>query len=298
MNYLIPNMDFTLTEYKKILQAFQKHAYYFRPFKDFCNVEREKTICLRHDIDKLPANALEFAKIQFERGIKGTYFFRSVPASFNPSIIGKIAELGHEIGYHYEEIDLVLNKHLKKHKISAADFQKNKHFMDTMIDDALSLFEINLNKLRTISPVTTICMHGSPQSPIDNKLVWTHQYAHKPPNNYKDFGLIAEPYLDINFNDVYYLTDTGRSWDGQKYSVRDKIAQKELWESKGFKFKTSKNIISAIETDNFPNKAMLTFHPQRWTNGLFSWINEYATQNIKNQVKAIMIKMNKSSSLA
>ena len=42
----------------------------------------------------------------------------------------------------------------------------------------------------------------------------------------RDFGIIAEPCFDIDFNDVFYLTDTGRRWDGSDVSVRDKVAVK------------------------------------------------------------------------
>ena len=50
----------------------------------------------------------------------------------------------------------------------------------------------------------------------DNKQLWKYY-------NYKAYGIIGEPYFDINFNDVFYLTDTGRRWDGDKVSVRDKV---------------------------------------------------------------------------
>lgn len=61
----------------------------------------------------------------------------------------------------------------------------------------------------------SICMHGSPMSPYDSRDLWK-QY------NYKDFGIIGKPYFDIDFSKVLYLTDTGRRWDGEKVSVRDK----------------------------------------------------------------------------
>ena len=59
-------------------------------------------------------------------------------------------------------------------------------------------------------------MHDSPLSKYDNRLLWKYY-------NYRDYGIIGEPYFDIDFNDVFYLTDTGRRWDGEKVSVRDKV---------------------------------------------------------------------------
>lgn len=31
--------------------------------------------------------------------------------------------------------------------------------------------------------------------------------------DYKELGIIGEPYLDVDFDEVFYLTDTGRRWD-------------------------------------------------------------------------------------
>ena len=58
-------------------------------------------------------------------------------------------------------------------------------------------------------------MHGSPLSRYDNRKLW-EKY------DYREFGIIGEPYFDIDFNKVLYLTDTGRRWDGEAVSVRDK----------------------------------------------------------------------------
>jgi len=74
----------------------------------------------------------------------------------------------------------------------------------------------NLERLRAIVPVETICMHGSPLSRISNLDLWKRY-------DYKGLGIIAEPYLDIDYNQVFYITDTGRRWDGDRVSVRDKV---------------------------------------------------------------------------
>ena len=57
---------------------------------------------LRHDIDKLPANALEMAQLEHDLGVTGFYYFRVKPGLWNAGVMGKITELGHEPGYHYE----------------------------------------------------------------------------------------------------------------------------------------------------------------------------------------------------
>ena len=64
-------------------------------------------------------------------------------------------------------------------------------------------------------------MHGSPLSKWDNRDLWKRY-------NYRDYGIIAEPYFDLDFDEVFYLTDTGRSWNNSKASVRDKVEGTEI----------------------------------------------------------------------
>ena len=130
-----------------------------------------------------------------------------VPQSFDEKVILKIAGLAHEIGYHYEDMDLVSSRFKA---------QSSKLKEEELFDHALLSFETNLKKLREIYPVKTICMHGSPRSRFDNKAIWKKY-------NYRDYGIVGEPYFDIDFMKVLYLTDTGRRWDGDKVSVRDKV---------------------------------------------------------------------------
>ena len=61
-------------------------------------------------MDTLPQNSLHFARIQAEMGIKGTYYFRAVPQSWDEDIIKEIHRLGHEVGYHYENMDVASRK--------------------------------------------------------------------------------------------------------------------------------------------------------------------------------------------
>jgi len=93
---------------------------------------------------------------------------------------------------------------------------QSSEFKERLIDGAYVEFCKNLEYFRTFYPVKTICMHGSPLSKYDNRDIW-NKY------DYKKLGLIGEPYFDIDFSKVLYLTDTGRCWDGDKVSVRDKV---------------------------------------------------------------------------
>lgn len=254
-------LDFTIDTYIRLLEIFQEKEASFFSFREFLTSSPERAIVLRHDVDKLPENSLRFAKIQNKLGITGSYYFRIVSCSYDEKIIKEIYNLGHEIGYHYEDLTLENGD----------------------VDKAYSSFRNNLDKMRTICPVSTICMHGSPRSQFDSRDLWSKY-------NYKELEIIGEPYFDVNFDEVFYLTDTGRRWDGWKVSIRDKVPQQDDWIRKGLVFSKTDDIIEVVKSGKFPDRTMFTFHPQRWTNGYVAWSKELITQSIKNIIKRVIIK--------
>ena len=249
-------MDFNISTYLSLLGALRDSGYAFQTFENFLIKPEKRGIILRHDVDLKPINSLLFAKLQEKEGIQGTYYFRAVKESWDEDIIKEIHSMGHEVGYHYECLTT-----------AKGDF--NLAFED---------FRLNLNKLRELVPVQTICMHGSPLSRFDSKDLWKKY-------DYKDMKLIGEPYFDIDFNKVLYLTDTGRTWNNRKISVRDHV-------SKNFntEFKNTANIIEAASRNKLPQQIMFNFHPQRWTNNKLEWGKEYILQNMKNQIKRFIKK--------
>ena len=257
-------MDFTREKYKELLSSIQEQDFVFQTFKGFLKTPKKKSVVLRHDVDLLPKNSLKFSKIQASLGIKGSYYFRAVPESWDASIITDIAAMGHEVGYHYETMDTA------KGNVALAWDQ----------------FRYHLDALRKLVDVKTICMHGSPRSPFDNKDIWKKY-------DYRSLGIIGEPYYDVDFDKVLYLTDTGRRWDGWKTSVRDKVPQQADWIKQGLVFHTTDAIISALNTSKLTDKIMFTMHPQRWNDGGLPWLKEFVAQGIKNEIKKVLIARSK-----
>ncbi len=254
-------MDFTIKKYKLLLNAFQKAGYSFITFEGFIkNKPSDKTVILRHDVDKLPVNSLETAQLENRIGIKGSYYFRIVPESNHPEIIKGIVSLGHEIGYHYEDMTLCKGEYTT----------------------AIKSFEKNLLYFRQFYPVKTICMHGSPMSRYDSRDLWNKF-------DYHILGLTGEPYFDIDFSKVLYLSDTGRRWNGANVSVRDKPMNNIRISVNDYRY--TNDVISAIQRDVLPNLIMLTVHPQRWSDNLYRWCKEFAFQNIKNTIKFFIVKV-------
>ncbi len=248
--------DFSIKMYRKLLGRLQDHGYDFQCLADYLEHPKERVVLLRHDVDAKKDRSLRFASIEHEFGIVGTYYFRVVPESYDEQVIREIAAMGHEIGYHYEDMD----------------FAKGDPHL------AIQYFERHLRQFRNVCDVRTICMHGSPRSRYDNKSVW-HSY------DYHDYDIIGEPYLDLDFSSIFYLTDTGRSWNGSKYSVRDKVPN-----AFGLTFTSTPSIIHGIDSDLLPHKMMFTLHPQRWTASLLPWLQEKYVQSAKNVVKWCLIR--------
>jgi len=234
-------IDFTQSVYKGLLQVIQTSGYSFQTVKEHIDSTSAKVMILRHDVDSWPSNALQMAKIEHGLGIQATYYFRMSPLSYNEKIIRQIAELGHEIGYHYEDV--------------------TTHHGN--LNKALHSFRVNLEKLRKLYPVRTIAMHGKPLSRYHNLDLWKE-------NDFHQFGLIGEPYLSIDFDKMLYLTDTGNCWDGNRYSIRDEVKS-----SFSFPIHSTQDLIDHIRQNKLPDQIMLNIHPARWNDNLIKWMVRY-----------------------
>jgi len=246
--------DFTVHKYTRLLEALIEQGYHFQTFHEYLTSPQAKCIVLRHDVDKRPQNSLTLARLEHSFGLKGVYNFRSVPQSWDENVIKEISLMGHEIGYHYEELSI--------------------HKGDT--EKAFESFKKNLGRLRKLVPVSTITMHGSPKSKHDSRDLWATY-------NYQDLGLIGEPYFDIDFSKVLYLTDTGRKWDGYKVSIRDKVNDEKRHElsRQGYPLHSTNDIIKATKEHVLPNAVMINIHPQRWHQNTVLWLSELVSQNVK-----------------
>ena len=271
--------DFSLDIYRELLDKLQQKGYELISYQDYCrNTDgiptryrdsERRFVILRHDVDKLPENSVKTAQIEKSMNARASYYFRTGESGCYaksetrlPDAIRTIVRLGHEIGYHYEDMSLA----------------------DGDVEKAYAHFLTWLGYFRQYYAVETICMHGAPTSKWDGKDLW-RKY------DYKALGIIGEPYFDTDFSDVLYLTDTGRCWDGYKVSVRDKIPQhQDEWTAKGWVWHTTKELLKAIEEDRLPKHVMITTHPQRWTNDRAGWLKELLAQKAKNIVKRIIIR--------
>ena len=249
--------DFTLERYSELLSAAVSSIYTPITVQDYLTAPAKRCLILRHDVDRVPERALEMARVEQGVDVTATYYFRHRPGVFDPAIMSAIADMGHEIGYHYETLDKAKGD----------------------VDEAVRMFESELAEFREISEIKTVCMHGNPLASWSNRDMWGR-------HDFKDFGIIGEAYLSIDYGKVFYLTDTGRRWDS-RFNVKDTVdvnANKPIE-----KLKNTEAIINFI-SEGYAEQICVLAHPNRWNDNISAWLAELLWQNIKNIGKAGIVR--------
>lgn len=102
------NFDyFTIAHYAELVKLAKEQGFEFILHKDEFVSER-KDLIWRHDVEFSPDIALKMAEIEYELGVKATYFFQIHSEFYNvlepyfTKILNKIKELGHHIGLHFD----------------------------------------------------------------------------------------------------------------------------------------------------------------------------------------------------
>ncbi len=251
-------IDFTIKEFSKLCKVVTTYstitvAEYLTSYGK--REDKERFIIMRHDIDRKPKNALNTAMIEYELGIKATYYFRFNNNVFLPEIIIDIENMGHEIGYHYENLGK-----------AKGDYEK-----------AIESFKYELGEFRKICNIRTICMHGAPLSKYDNRNLWKVY-------DFEDFQILGEAYLSIG-KDINYFSDTGRSWNS-KNNMRDFIFGKNGNKTT----ETTEAIIDLIKSNQM-NKLYILTHPERWSSNNIEWGINYMKDFAFNTGKKVLMSV-------
>ena len=69
-------------------------------------------------------------------GIQGSFYFRITPESWDEKIIMQIAEMGHEVGYHYEDLG------------ATAQRRNGAMAEEELVKLAIERFKINLERAK------------------------------------------------------------------------------------------------------------------------------------------------------
>ncbi len=229
--------------YEQLLAAGLDAGYEHITVREYLSDESlpERFIIHRHDVDRKAENALAMAQLEAKYGISTTYYVRSIKKTFKPRLIQKLHELGHEVGYHYEDMDRA----------------------DGDVEAAHLSFEAELARLRSLVPVETVCMHGNPLTAHDNRDMWEGR-------EFDTYDLLGEAYLSMDFVDVTYYSDTGRTWQDGALKIKDHTMGEG---TKHVSASSTRDLIELLEYGN-PERLCLLSHPNRWARSQPEYIAE------------------------
>lgn len=182
--------DFSFKHYEETLER-ARNSYRFITMKEFDEFKNENWLfMLRHDVDFHIKRALEFAKIENKLGIKATYLIRVHAKEYNPfefnsyRILRMIQNLGHEIGLHFEVMDMAYITNEDPDDI----FKKEKKVLEAILD----------------SKIVTAGEHADRGGV--SKLDF---FKNK---KYEDFGIINEAYDEKFMGTMKYISDSNGRW--------------------------------------------------------------------------------------
>jgi hypothetical protein len=254
--------DFTLSKYNELITEAVNTNYTITNVRDYVANEPERCIILRHDVDRDVDRAIDMARLEKTHGVTSTYYFRHIKGVFDQEKIRVIKEMGHEIAYHYEVMDK-----------ARGDPEK-----------AINIFQKELDDFRQLADVTTACMHGNPLASWANRDLWQDY-------DYKDFGIVCEPYLSLDYNKILYVTDTGRTWAGDNVRVKDNVSysSKTINAQYSGKISSTNDVIEIVRSEDVERICAL-IHPNRWCDDMLGWTKELIFQKVKNVGKAGIVR--------
>lgn len=174
-------MEFTYDAYRKLIDKVLQNGYQVCSYK---NVDKfDKAIILRHDVDFSPRKAIDMARIEYQLGVKSTYFvllsteFYNVFSKETADILSQIIEMGHEIGLHFDE---------QRYNATSIDQMKDYVYKEA------SILEKALD-----SEVNVISMHRPSKFTLNNNI---------------EFEGLINSYSKKYFKEMKYVSDSRMYW--------------------------------------------------------------------------------------
>ena len=167
----------SLKGYRNIIEKFLFNDYKFVSYEKL--IIDKKHIIMRHDLDFLPEDAVEIAKIEKSYDIAGNYFFLVNTEFYNinsykiKKIIDLLQKLGHNIGLHFDP------KKTDTNWIN--DIKKEKSVLEKVIEDKI-------------------------------KIISFHRPLKKILDNNNKYGGVLHTYMPRYFSKIGYVSDSRGKW--------------------------------------------------------------------------------------
>lgn len=100
-------MKFTYDGYIGLINLLKRNGYMICGYHDW--MEQDRCVILRHDVDNDLQRALKMAEVEYEYGMRSTYFvlltsnFYNLYSQKSRRTLNKIQDMGHTIGVHFDE---------------------------------------------------------------------------------------------------------------------------------------------------------------------------------------------------
>jgi len=120
-------------------------------------------------------------------------------------------------------------------------------------------------------------MHGNPLSPHDNREMWTAAEAPSP----AAYDLLGEAYLAMDFTDVTYFSDTGRTWLDGPLKIKDHTVGDS---EKSVSAADTADLAALLRAGAF-DRGCLLVHPERWADSVPELFVERTKDTAINAVK-------------
>lgn len=250
-------MSFFYSQYESIVAALLSADKLVGGVADFLSCSDQKNrVILRHDVDRFPSKSYSMSKFEKSLGVRSTYYFRvSNGGRFPERFVSLISQMGHEIGYHYEDLS----------------------FCSGNRDAALERFCVNLQSLRKIAPCSTVSMHGAPLSKYNNQDLLRYE-------NIIDCGLIGDAVSSVHKYNPYYMTDTGGRWLSEQTNLRDRVGKE--WPRHAVPSDDNFQFIEFIKITKDP--LYISTHPERWSQSHLGCGIAKGIDAISNSAKLIL----------
>jgi hypothetical protein len=320
--------DFSLFSYKNLLANLINSGFcFFDPANDKIS-EFDKGFIIRHDVDRKPLKALQMAEIENELGVKSIYFFRNKKSVFVPDVMKKIAEMGHSIGYHYENLSSI-NPRIKNVKCKMYNYASQETSSDTLNEGGFSKmrkFE-NVIDSRLTSHVprdsdsiknSTLKIQNCEAEIVSRLTTHYSRILHTAINDFKENLIKFRSVSKIKFisahgsprskfdnrdlwkyydyNDFNIESDFSIAKDEMIY-ITDagrswnnlKVNRRDVSNLENFPSVRSVNDIPDVKKSSENGLVMLNIHPEHWASYNFEWMKIYVNRKLRNLLKKVFL---------
>jgi len=228
---------FTHAAYADLLGALADAGYETLTVREYLRADGlpERFVVLRHDVDRKPGRAAALARLEAEFDASASYYLH--PTAFREGRAERLADLGHEVGYHYDDVATARGD----------------------LETARALFANNLRVFRRACDVATVSPHAAALSPHDNTDLWERGPS------FEAFGLLGDADRSVDYVDLAFFSDAGRTFRERPADRARSLGERD--QPTTADAATAGDLAAQFRTGS-PARACVLTHPRRWTNSL------------------------------